>query len=136
MSQVIYTTTAIPAKINRKRLAGIAASAFKGGDGRWHTYLNAAVPICQPPATLDDSLCRCCRLGYSHVMSEKREICNECIGERIAEAALNLQAEAGIDLGWQMPEDYRPAVMRQVSIGERWGMHRVRRQDVGHGTMR
>lgn len=115
MSQVVYTATAIPAAMRRKRLRGIAASAFKGGDGRWHTYLNAAVPICIPPATLDDSLCRRCGLGYSHVMAEKREICNECVIQDIAEAGMSLQAMLGINLGWRMPGDYTPEDVR------RWG---------------
>lgn len=126
MEKVIYTATCSPTTA-RRRARGLAASAFKGGDGRWHVYLNSAVPHCVPPATLDDSLCRFCGLGYSHVMSQKREMCNECVLQEIADAAISLQAEVGIDLGWVIPDDYRPLVMRPIAKADRWGMHKVRR---------
>jgi hypothetical protein len=105
-TRVVYSSKASPTRKMRRRL-GVSASAFKGADGRWHTYLNAAVPR-DTFGTIDDSLCRRCAMGYSHVMVERREICNECVNEDVAERAIRLQSLLGIDLGWRMPEDYTP----------------------------
>lgn len=106
--RVVYTARAAPP---RKWRRPCAASVFKGGNGRWHTYLNAAIPLCDPPATLDDSLCKRCGYGYSHVMAEKRELCCECVLEDVAEAGMSLQSQ-GVEMGWRMPGDYHADVVR------------------------
>ena len=73
-------------------------------DGRRHLYLNSGIPEGAP---MESSVCATCQHGYAQLMHSQACRCDECRLERIAEWALRVQDETGMDLGWSRPSSVK-----------------------------
>ncbi len=74
---------------------------IKGVDGRWHHYLNAALPDGQP---IDATFCGACSHGYAELARTHDCGCDECRLERQMEAAQAIQDECGVTLIPKTPD--------------------------------
>lgn len=90
----------------RKRRPGAAACVFKV-DGKWHTFVNCAIPLIPPNAdgseasSLVDSICLKCGYGYADLMSQRRrQPCIDCTTEHLVEWGHWVQETYDVDLGW------------------------------------
>lgn len=101
---IIYTSKAAPVA-ERRRHTAIIATTFRGGDGRQHFFLNCEIPA-NTHGTIDDSICKRCGMGYSHVMLQHLELCQECVMEDAGQHAQAIQDSMGINLGWPRKGDY------------------------------
>ena len=79
------------------------ASTFRGDDGKYHVYLNCAIPKLNGKR-IEDSICKTCGFGYSHLIHQHTKQCDYCEIEQVAERAIALQQKLNINLGWRMSD--------------------------------
>lgn len=79
----------------RKRRRPGSRVRFRTADGKWHEYLNEAVP---EGGELVSSLCVICGHGYSENIDKDTNVCGECRLQAVMAKAAYLESQ-GIAMG-------------------------------------